>query len=84
MTASRREVYNAIDGERDYQELRWIRPLHTHSVTEYLVYIEHYLNKAKLAVSTQDGEQGALDDLRKITALGVAAMEENGAKERNA
>jgi hypothetical protein len=82
MKSTRQEVYRAIDGERNYQEYRWHRPEHIHSVTEYLVYIEYYVNRAKVAVSSQDDEQGALDDLRKITALGVAAMEENGAVQR--
>lgn len=81
MKATREEVNRAIDSERSYQNYRW--PEHKHSVTEYLVYIEHYLNKAKAIVSTSalEGED-ELDALRKITALGVAAMEENGAKPR--
>lgn len=82
MTATRQDVYSAIESERQYQNYRWPEAAHTHSITEFLVYIEHYLNKAKAIVSTEDGQEGALDDLRKITALGVAAMEQNGAKRR--
>jgi hypothetical protein len=51
-------------------------------VTEYLVYIEHYVNQAKAKVSVEDGEESALSDLRKIAALAVAAMEENGLSRR--
>lgn len=82
MKVTREKVYEAIDGERDYQEKRWERPLHTHSNTEYLVYIQHYVNQAFTAVSTQDGDGATLPALRKIAALAVAAMEENGAQLR--
>jgi len=75
---TRQEVYQAIDEERDYQEWRWPRPAHIHSNTEYLVYIDHYLKEAFAAVSKQDSEMGTYDPLRKIAALAVAAMEENG------
>jgi hypothetical protein len=82
MSATRNEVYNAIDGERAYQEQRWKRPEHNHTNTEYLVYIQHYVNKAFAAVSTQDGDGATLPALRKIAALAVAAMEENGVEFR--
>lgn len=75
----RSEVYKIIDEERDYQEWRWPRPAHNHSITEYLVYMRHYVNKALDKVSTSDGDKVALEDVRKIAALAVACMEENGA-----
>ncbi len=77
---NRQSVFNAINHERDYQERRW--PGHTHSATEYLVYIDHYVKKAFAQVSTQDGEESSLHELRKIAALAVAAMEEHGAPSR--
>lgn len=79
---TRNEVYKLIDGEREYQERRWERPKHNHSATEYLVYVDHYVKTAFQRVSTQDGENGALECLRKIAALAVAAMEEHGAPPR--
>ena len=82
MKATREQVYDAIDDERDYQEQRWERPAHNHSATEYLVYIDHYVKKAFASVSTEENELGALDNLRKIAALAVAAMEEHGFIER--
>lgn len=82
MINSRKEVYDAIDSERNYQDEIWPRPKHIHSVTEYLVFIDHYVKIGMSKVSTQDGETGALPDLRKIAALAVAAMEENGAIQR--
>ncbi len=78
----RNTVYELIDGERAYQEQRWERPKHNHSATEYLVYIRHYVGKAFERVSTEDGEGGALECIRKIAALAVAAMEEHGAPPR--
>lgn len=82
MKATREEVYKVIDGEREYQEKRWERPAHIHTNTEYLVYIQHYVNQAFAAVSTQDGDGATLSALRKIGALAVAAMEENGTQAR--
>lgn len=82
MKTERSEIYKLIDGERDYQERRWERPQHNHSATEYLVYIDHYVKLAFQRVSTENGEAGALENLRKIAALAVAAMEEHGAPAR--
>lgn len=78
MKKTRQEVYRVINQEREYQEQRWSRPAHNHSVTEYLVFIDHYVKQAMARVSVEDGEAGALPDIRKIAALAVACMEENG------
>lgn len=78
---TREQVYEALNSERAYQAYRWTG--HSHSVIEYLVFIEHYLNKAKaLATTEEQGPWAVLDQLRKLTALGVAAMEENGVARR--
>lgn len=82
MKVTREEVYKAIDGEREYQETRWERPAHAHTNTEYLVYVQYYVNQALAAVSTQDGDGATFPALRKIAALAVAAMEENGVQFR--
>lgn len=78
---SRTEVFEALDEERRYQELRW--PGHKHTPTEFLVYIQHYVTNAMARATNENGEHGALDAIRKIGALAVAAMEENGAPRRN-
>lgn len=80
MKALLSQVYSAITEEREYQDKRWLG--HKHSNTEFLVYIDHYVKQAFSAVSTQDGEQATLGALRKIAALAVAAMEENGIERR--
>lgn len=74
----RQEVYSAINRERDYQEAKWSRPAHNHTVTEYLVYIQHQLDLARTKVSTMEDDGDARAELRKIAALCVSAMEEHG------
>jgi hypothetical protein len=89
MKATRQEVYTAIDGEREYQEKRW-NPSTTstggqHSVTEFLVYMRDYVEEALHHLSRNadpEASQCALGSVRKITTLGVACMEQNGAPRR--
>jgi hypothetical protein len=80
----REDVYKLIDGERDYQEKKWngestetagnhVRP------EEWLVYMQDYLTEAiHLATRTAEPESSKLvmDNIRKITAIGVSAMEQ--------
>lgn len=87
MKTSRVEVYVAIDGERRYQDERWKDDfvsggVHQHSVTEWLVYIQDYTLEAMKIVSRESDPQAsekALHIIRKIAAMGVAAMEQLGA-----
>ena len=76
----RSEVYALIDGERAHQDRKW--PGHQHSVTEYLVYIRDYVEDALHRVTHESGENGVKPNVRKIAALAVACMEENGAPPR--
>lgn len=89
MSATRSEVYAAIDGERAYQDSRWnastTESEGKHTVAEFILYMEHYLTQARVLVSTQPdpkANRDGLDFLRKVTALGVACMEQNGVVER--
>jgi hypothetical protein len=73
---SRSEVYNLIDGERAYQS-KWGEP--QHSIAEWLVFMESYLQEAKEIVAREGRETAtpkAMNLVRKVTALGVAAMEQ--------
>lgn len=88
-TASRREVYVAIDGERDYQK-KWENPELTdsggrHSNVEFLSYIRDYVEEA-LHIATRNPDPDArvfcTHSLRKVAALAVAAMEQNGVLHR--
>lgn len=79
----REKVYAAIDGERDYQELRRVRDggQPSHTPTEFLVYMRSYLNEALEKASRvwgEDADPAILDTMRKVVGLGVACMEENG------
>lgn len=76
-------VFAALEGERAYQERKHGNTEHrgVHSVTEWLVYIEQYLQQAKHIVthhSDPDAKRRALCAIRKVTAMGVACMEQNG------
>jgi hypothetical protein len=78
-------VYEAIDGERDYQDERWggSGTHGVHSVTEFLTYIQDYTNEAlHIESREEDANQKALHIVRKIAALGVACMEQHGAPNR--
>lgn len=81
---TREDVYKVIDSERDYQEMRVVRDSGAgyHTVEEYLLYMEDYLNEARKVASRTWGSSSkemTLDVIRKVTALGVVCMEQNGA-----
>lgn len=90
---SRALVYAALDSERDYQEMRRGRDGDTtlttldgkypdHTPEEYLLYMEHYMHLARETASTVWGpacKPATMEIIRKVTALGVACMEANGA-----
>ena len=51
---SRQEVYKLIDGERAYQQHKWNETTSSkghHSVEEWFMYIEDYVNEAKHILS---------------------------------
>jgi hypothetical protein len=88
LTLDRRDVYKRIDGERDYQDLRWNTNLREDEipdeekpVAEWLNYIEYHLTKAKNWNYHLDKEK-SLAELRKVAALAVRAMEIHGCPER--
>jgi hypothetical protein len=73
---TRAEVFTAIESERDYQQKRW--PGHVHGTGSYLAYIDSYLRKAVNTATCSSDDAGTMDVIRKIVALCVACMEENG------
>jgi hypothetical protein len=90
----RADVYKAIDGEREYQQ-KWedAESKGKHETGAFILFMEHYLQEARRLESTLEnggngvaekllGREGSLDFVRKVTALGVACMEQNGAPER--
>ena len=82
MNIWREQVYRAVDAERNYQERKWQNP--RHEIMAYIPLLQHYLDKMSDACCECDDtwRTEALIALRKLTALGVAAMEEHGVVER--
>lgn len=81
---NREQIYKAIDLERDYQDSRWTEATTPtagkHSNLEFLVFIQDYVNEAMHKSSREAGAELTFTkhSLRKIAALAVAAMEQNG------
>lgn len=81
MTATRTEVYEALDSERDYQNslernvIKDIRPL------EHIAIIEHIIGQLKADYYSKPGPVD-LNYVRKIAATAVRVMEEHGAPKR--
>jgi len=71
-----KETLIAITEERAHQKLRWGDD--PASICEYATYIRCYADElTRIATHTTDKKM-ALDTIRKIAALGIACMEENG------
>lgn len=88
MKATRAEVYAALDSEREYQNKKWNHGHDhdsTHTIGEWVIYMEHYLNEVKKQLTLLSDEEvthAALSTIRKVAALGVACMEQQGAPKR--
>jgi hypothetical protein len=80
MNATREQVYDAIDTERDYQDKKWAG--HSHEVGAYLTMLRTYVARAEEAWTSNSGDAPALEVVRKITAIGVHCMEQHGAPHR--
>jgi len=86
---TRAEVYTLIDGERDYQNKRWNVSTTSsqgwHSSQEWLSFIQDYASEG-LHLGAREADQVAYNKqlaiIRKIAAMGVAAMEQHGAPPR--
>lgn len=81
--ATRAEVLEAVNGERDYQEGKYED--HYHAVGEWLLLMEEKLRTAK-AAWYRSGREGctsaALHEVRKVAAVAVACLEQHGAPRR--
>jgi len=87
MITSRENVYAALDSERSYQIFRWDESnnKHNHTIEEWITYIEDYLAEAKHILSREDWpgcDEKTIHIIRKVTAMGVACMEQRGAPRR--
>lgn len=76
---ARKDVYHAIDSERDYQDAKWgPLPERSHEVGAWLTVMRHCLNKAEAAWTPQPTDVDALKEIRQIAAVAVACMEQHG------
>jgi hypothetical protein len=89
MKSTLEQVFQAVHQERDYQDSRWdsstTATCGVHSNVEFLAFIQDYVNEA-LHYCARHGEPGATEfsahSLRKIAAMAVAALEQNGVQHR--
>jgi hypothetical protein len=80
---TRAEVYEAVDGEREYQDaLKGIRSTEKRTLGDFLVLLNHYMVEANQSYVRNRGATQPMHEIRKIAAIAVKAMEENGAPKR--
>ena len=80
----RKDVYKLIDGERDYQDSKWNADTTDtggkhETPTEWIVFMQDYLREAAHILSRNSEQVSyplAMEIIRKVTAMGVAAMEQ--------
>lgn len=83
MTEKQADVLAAVIGERSFQDRKWgTIEDHTHEVGSWLTIMRCLLSDAEKAYMSQRGDNGALDELRKVVAVGVACMEQHGVPSR--
>lgn len=82
MSQQQHDAIKAVINERLYQDKRWANSSSQghHETAAYLAYIQDYVRKAIAEVTTDD--DNVLHTVRKIAALAVACMEDNGVLER--
>jgi hypothetical protein len=73
------KVLSALHDERVFQNRKWgTIAEHPHEVGGYLTLMRKLLTEAEFAWSGQRGDVGALDEIRKVVAVGIACMEQHG------
>lgn len=85
----RKKVYKLLDTERDYQDMKWNESTTdsrgVHPPSEWLVFLQTYLTEAMYKSSKlpdPKAKEETMVMIRKITAMGVCAMEQNGCPPR--
>lgn len=76
-------IFDVIDSERKYQDQKWgTIQEHPHEVGGWLTILRVHLAKAEAEWASSRGDQNALDELRKLLAVGMACAEQHGLPER--
>ena len=85
----RKKVYELIDGERTYQDSRWNSETTAsgglHNPEEWVMYMSDYLAEASHILSRESVNTAypkAMEIIRKVTTMGVCAMEQIDTKPR--
>ena len=87
MEMERVEVFEAINSERDYQDVKWGEGQeitahdYQHSVADWILFQENKLQEAKDNLYNLN-ETAALRSMLKVVALGVACFEAKGVQSR--
>jgi hypothetical protein len=80
----RERVYNAIDSERDFQDRKWGTPdEHPHEVGGWITIMRKLLRDAEESWACSAGDVAALQEIRKVVAVGVACCEQHGVQTRS-
>jgi len=76
-------VFGVIVDERQFQDKRWgTIQEHPHEVGSWILLMESLLVDARDAWCGNRGDAGALDEIRKVVAVGVACQEQHGVVHR--
>jgi len=82
-TPNQEDVLAAVIGERSYQDQKWgTIQQHPHEVGGYITLMRKLLTDAEAAWSSSRGDEAALNELRKVVAVGVACFEQHGVPSR--
>lgn len=74
------EVIDAIVDERIYQDAKW----HDwHDAAAFLTFIHHYVIRGMAEATKDNNPIPVMDTMRKIAALALACMEQNGVVRRD-
>lgn len=78
------DVLTAIHDERVFQNRKWgTVKEHPHEVGGWLTIMRKLLTDAEAEWSSKRGDIGALEEIRKVVATGIACMEQHGAVNRS-
>jgi hypothetical protein len=82
------DVFDAIRGERKYQDSLWSQAetKGIHTVPEWLLFIRSYLREAEEISARRAAPEADVDSLhimRKIAAMAICCMEQNGVYQRD-
>jgi len=81
---NREQVYVTIDSEREFQDRKWGNiGQHPHEVGGWITIMRKLLNDAEQAWASSAGDYQALEEIRKVVAVGVACCEQFGVPSRS-